>query len=47
MLEKIFNWTKKRAEEQVQPQRQFGRYSDNNKPVEKVEKWNQAETLFK
>ncbi|MBD0286951.1 MAG: hypothetical protein ICV79_16210, partial [Flavisolibacter sp.] len=47
MLEKIFNWTKKEAEGQVIPQHQLGRYSDNNKPVEKVEKWNEADALFK
>ena len=29
------------------PEIQFGRYSDNNKTVDKVEKWNEAEALFK
>ena len=47
MLEKIFTWTKKKEDEEGEPQIQFGRYSDNNKPVEKVEKWNEADTLFK
>ncbi len=49
MLEKLFNWTKKKEEEGAasQPQIQFGRYSDNNKPVAKVQKWNEAERLFK
>src|SRR6476469_25345 len=50
MLEKIFTWTKKKEEgdaEVAEPQLQFGRYSDNNKPVEKVARWNDADTLFK
>ncbi|MBD0331471.1 MAG: hypothetical protein ICV66_02340 [Chitinophagaceae bacterium] len=47
MLEKIFTWTRKREEAQAEPDIQFGRYSDNNKPVEKVEKWNEADSLFK
>ena len=47
MLEKIFSWHKKRESEDEEPQIQFGRYSDNNKPVEKVQRWNEADTLFK
>lgn len=50
MLEKIFPWTKKKEEEAEVasgPQLSFGRYSDNNKPVEKVARWNDADTLFK
>ena len=48
MLDKIFNWTKKKTEEEeAEPAIQFGRYSDNNKSVDKVEKWNEAEKLFK
>lgn len=48
MLSTLFNWTKKKeGEELVEPAIQFGRYSDNNKPVEKVDKWNEADTLFK
>ena len=51
MLEKIFSWSKKKEGEGEtvtgEPAIQFGRYSDNNKPVAKVEKWNAAETLFK
>lgn len=47
MLEKIFSWTKKTGVDQGEPAIRFGRYSDNNKPVEKVDKWNEAETLFK
>ena len=52
MLEKIFSWSKKKEEEVVDAQSgvpviRFGRYSDNNKPIAKVEKWNEAENLFK
>jgi hypothetical protein len=51
MLERIFSWSKKKEEENeaeaAVPVIQFGRYSDNNKPVSKVEKWNEAENLFK
>lgn len=46
MLEKIFNWTRKKPEES-EPDIRFGRYSDNNKSIEKVERWNEAEALFK
>lgn len=46
MLDKIFSWSKKKTEE-ADPVVRFGRYSDNNKTVEKVEKWNEAEALFK
>lgn len=48
MLDKIFSWSKKKSEEgDAEPGIQFGRYSDNNKSVEKVERWNEAESLFK
>lgn len=51
MLEKIFSWSKKKEGEEESgvtvPAIRFGRYSDNNKPVAKVEKWNEAESLFK
>jgi hypothetical protein len=48
MLEKIFSWAKKKEDEEAAaPVIRFGRYSDNNKPVEKVEKWNEADALFK
>jgi hypothetical protein len=46
MLDKIFSWSRKKTEE-AEPGIRFGRYSDNNKTVEKVDKWNEAETLFK
>ncbi len=47
MLDKIFSWSKKKPDEEVQPGIVFGRYSDNNKSVAKVEKWNAADNLFK
>lgn len=47
MLDKIFSWSKKKTEEITEPGVRFGRYSDNNKTVEKVEWWNEAENLFK
>lgn len=51
MLDKIFSWSKKKEEEEDGaaggPPVRFGRYSDNNKPLAKVERWNDAETLFK
>ena len=37
MLEKIFSWSKrKEGDENTAPAIRFGRYSDNNKPVQKV-----------
>jgi len=45
MLEKLFGWGKKKEERG--PVVQFGRYSDNNKPNEKVARWNDADALFK
>ncbi len=48
MLEKIFNWSKRKEEPGgTPPFIRFGRYSDNNKPLEKVDKWSQADGLFK
>src|SRR5206468_7176723 len=47
MLDRIFSWSKKKTEEEAEPGILFGRYSDNNKTVEKVEKWNEAELLFR
>jgi len=46
MLDKIFSWSKKKTEE-AEPPIRLGRYSDNNKTVEKVELWNEAEKLFR
>jgi len=45
MLEKFFGRSKKKAE--AEPAIFFGRYSDNNKPVEKVNRWTDADNLFK
>jgi hypothetical protein len=50
MLDKIFGRSKKKTDEPREvsdPLIFFGRYSDNNKSVEKIEKWNEAEALFK
>jgi hypothetical protein len=47
MLDKIFKRTKKAEPDIIEPGIWFGRYSDNNKPVKKVEKWNEADALFK
>lgn len=47
MLDKIFKRAKKTEPEVSDPGILFGRYSDNNKSVAKVEKWNQADELFK
>jgi hypothetical protein len=51
MLEKLFSWSKKKEDEteaiQEVPVIRFGRYSDNNKSVAKVDRWNEAENLFK
>lgn len=45
MLERFFGRGKKKAE--PVPSISFGRYSDNNKPVEKVNRWTNADELFK
>src|SRR4030095_7203374 len=45
MLETFFCRSKKQAE--AEPAIFFGRYSDNNKPVEKVNRWTDADNLFK
>lgn len=47
MLEKIFKRSKKIQPDDNDPFILFGRYSDNNKSVEKVERWNEADTLFR
>jgi hypothetical protein len=44
VLDKLFGWGRKKDED---PAVQFGRYSDNNKSVEKVQKWTEADNLFK
>src|SRR6185436_10282130 len=45
MLERFFGRRKKKVE--AEPAIFFGRYSDNNKPVEKVNRWTDADSLFK
>ena len=45
MLDRFFGLKNRRRE--VQPDVFFGRYSDNNKTVEKTKQWNLAEELFK
>src|SRR5687767_7724738 len=46
MLDKLFGWSKKKPEI-PEPGIHFGRYSDNNKPVHKVDRWTDADNLFK
>lgn len=45
MFDKIFGRAKKKDE--PYPDILFGRYSDNNKPAEKVNRWKDADNLFK
>ncbi len=45
MLSSLFSKAKKI--ESPEPDIKFGRYSDNNKSVEKVQRWNEADNLFK
>ncbi len=45
MLDKLFGRSKKKTG--TEPAISFGRYSDNNKPVEKVNRWTDADNLFK
>jgi hypothetical protein len=48
MFDKLFGWGKKKEEEpSPEPGIYFGRYSDNNKTVEKTNRWTQADQLFK
>jgi hypothetical protein len=44
VLDKLFGWAKKKETDPAIP---FGRYSDNNKSVRQVEKWTEADNLFK
>ncbi len=44
VFDKLFGWTKKK---ETDPGIPFGRYSDNNKSVEKVTRWTEADELFK
>jgi len=45
MLDKIFGWSKKK--QGPAPDVLFGRYSDNNKSIAKVNRWTDADNLFK
>lgn len=45
MFDKIFGWGKKK--EAPAMEMPFGRYSDNNKPLAKVNRWTDADNLFK
>jgi hypothetical protein len=44
VFDKIFGWTKKKEQD---PPVFLGRYSDNNKSVEKVNRWTEADQFFK
>jgi len=44
VLTRLFGWGKKKKES---PDISFGRYSDNNKTVEKVGRWTEADSYFK
>lgn len=45
MLGKLFGWSRKK--EAVDPDIVFGRYSDNNKTISKINRWTEAEKLFR
>lgn len=47
MFDKLFGWGKKKDESKQGPDIHFGRYSDNNKPVAKVNRWTDADNLYK
>src|SRR5689334_11787181 len=47
MFEKLFGRSKKKEETAPEPDISFGRYSDNNKPVVKVNRWTDADNAFK
>ncbi len=47
MFDKLFGWGKKKPVETVEPAVVFGRYSDNNKPLAKVNRWTDADNFFK
>jgi hypothetical protein len=44
VFDKLFAWRKKKR---IVPEISFGRYSDNNKTVEKVNSWTEGDTLSK
>jgi hypothetical protein len=47
MFEKLFGWGKKKPAAAPESDIPFGRYSDNNKPVSKVNRWTDADNFFK
>jgi hypothetical protein len=47
MFDKLFGKGKKKEEPVAEPGINFGRYSDNNKPVTKVNRWTDADKLYK
>ncbi len=47
MFDKLFGWGKKKPSEKPDPAVVFGRYSDNNKPLAKVNRWTDADNFFK
>ncbi|MBI5858274.1 MAG: hypothetical protein HZB42_11585 [Sphingobacteriales bacterium] len=47
MLDKLFGRGKKKTGPEAAPDTVFGRYSDNNKPLAKVNRWTDADNLFK
>lgn len=47
MLDKLFGWGKKKEQAPAQPDIPFGRYSDNNKPIAKVNRWTDADNFYK
>ena len=47
MLDKLFGWGKKKEPAMSDPGITFGRYSDNNKALAKVNRWTDADNLFK
>ena len=47
MLDRFFGWGKKKENRPTVPGIYFGRYSDNNKPMAKTNRWTDADNLFK
>jgi hypothetical protein len=47
MLDILFGWGKRKDKPEPDPEILFGRYSDNNKPVAKVNRWTDADNLYK
>ncbi len=47
MFDKLFGRSRKKTESEAVPPIPFGRYSDNNKPLPKVNRWTDADNLYK